>query len=772
MSSIENHMSLVAILEGTWLRPELRFAFGWGAKLNGVAAQTWVKNLPGRRWDKEQGCWFITGTGGHPDRAFAARGIAVDFSQAEGDLSGLTELEPLWRPEVRYSKKFPDHAFVYPRLAGFEKVSGILGPGAVWEKARQRFQVRLTDLIDAEGNPKRGLQSADRAIEPAARLRAARELPAAVAESARYLASTTGFDPEDGDNPVLSKTAKHHIDIVSQHTGRLPEWFGLALYPFQECGAYAAAAGFNMLCDEPGLGKTRSALAAAAITGSKRVLVLCPPLVLTNWAREASTALGPGIRARRRSGPRVKPQPQAVRRPGKRTPKQPDPYGTVIVRPGRKVPEFPDDGVLIVAYSLITARPELLDQVVQWGADAVLVDESHYLRTWTSGRGSVVRRLAATIDGLRLPMTGTPMLSNPAELANQMAISGHLDPVFGGASNYLERFTREDPFGGRKPVKRELKHLRAVMDSEVWTRRNKGDVLLSLPGKLRAVRMVEVDNRAFEKAHDELYEKLELWVDEHRAEHGNSPDEETVRSYARSNVGLLSPLRRAAGMSKVPAAIEIITDWMEQTTSFDPAGEPVYERPLVVWAHHHEVLAALRDAIPEGMSAAVIDGSTTSDERARLADEFQAGRIGVLICSIIAAGFGITLTRGSDAIFVETDWTPAHISQAEDRNNRIGQVSRVTATTLIAPDTLDLQVRAVLRNKAETLNEVVVGADNNVARSDLTQGSDGAMWETTPEEEALAAELPDKHAIIVRIVEDILRERAKKPARGKKKIAV
>jgi SWI/SNF-related matrix-associated actin-dependent regulator 1 of chromatin subfamily A len=99
----------------------------------------------------------------------------------------------------------------------------------------------------------------------------------------------------------------------------------------------------------------------------------------------------------------------------------------------------------------------------------------------------------------------------------------------------------------------------------------------------------------------------------------------------------------------------------------------------------------------------------------RLVDDFQAGKIPVLVCSISAAGVGITLTKASDMLFVETDWTPALITQAEDRCHRIGQEKHVICTTLIASGTLDEHIQSVLRKKAQILDAVMAGGDHAVA---------------------------------------------------------
>jgi len=72
---------------------------------------------------------------------------------------------------------------------------------------------------------------------------------------------------------------------VPEHL-EVPDWFELPLYPYQATGAIEVAAGRRLLADAPGVGKTRTALAAAAILRSRRTLVVCPPVVVTHWARE------------------------------------------------------------------------------------------------------------------------------------------------------------------------------------------------------------------------------------------------------------------------------------------------------------------------------------------------------------------------------------------------------------------------------------------------------------------------------------------------------
>jgi hypothetical protein len=750
----------VAYLLGTRNNPYIEFTFNYGAKTaRGTDLVKWVKQLPDRRWNQDTKSWTITGVGNRPDEAFAAAGIRVDFSRCEGTLAGVTTLSEVWSPLWQRSQAFPGEALIRPRLVGANALWERIGGGLVWDKKRERFSVMLMDLLDIHGNPKKrfALDPAGHAVAIAQRTRP--NVPDNVRDAARQLAVHSGVDPDQQEQKHLSVDAQSLIDTVATHTGYIPDWFGLDLFPFQRCGVYAAAAGHSYLADEPGLGKTRQGLGVMALHGFERAVIVCPPLVLTNWGRETVAALAPGMThipvppappvKLTKKGKVIKPR--AIK-------KDAFPAWLQVIYPTAKVTELPDSGVVIVADSLLSSRPELLQELIAWGPTVMLADEVHRLKTWTTDRGVAVRRLATAVQargGLSVPLTGTPLLASSPELANQLQISGHLGPIFGGASHYLEKFALRNQFGGWGSRKRAMPELNQLLYGHCWVRRNKAEVLKQLPKKWRVTRYVDVPTTLFTKAHEKLYETIGGWVKQ-MLEDGHELTDEVIKQYTSDNIGLISPMRVAAGVSKVPAAIDYINDWMESTTRTEN-GKKIYDRPLVVWTHHLDVMNALLEATPAGKwEYGIITGATPAAGRAAMADKYQAGEIGVLYASIQAAGFGITLTRGSDSLFVETDWTNASISQAEDRQWRIGQVNPVIATTLISRDTLDVSIRAVQRNKGELLNIVTPGGDNNVADASARLHVEGGVYEEIPEEEMDPAMPKNQFEIVERIVRDVV----------------
>lgn len=704
--------TMEATLTGTPLAPVLQIRFAYGAALPvGGSAQEWCQSLPDRWFEGAIKTWCVAGTGNRPSRVLAQAGVVWKVDP-DSELVGTVDLDDLWRPVLKLSRSWSDTALVYPRLAGYTRIRQMVGPAASWDQKARRFEVRITDLVDEEGNVPKGLQGPSHLLpEMAQRIR---DRIGPVHPAALELSVSSGVD-HPGDT-TLGERARELIETLKADTGlSLPDDFGLALYPYQEAGAYATAGGVLGLNDEPGLGKTRTALAAAAIYEAGRILVICPPLVLLNWAREASIALTPIF---------TRLYGEHFARTGPKT--NPDPAWTTVVRPGRKVPEFPEHGVLMVADSLLAARPELAKEVLAWSPQAVICDEVHRLGNWSTARGSAVRRLTGATDGISLALTGTPMQAKPTELANQLAITGSLERDFCSARAFLETYTREDHFGGRAPIKKNLPDLGRLLKQGPIVRRLKSVVLPQLPKKTRALMPVSISTRAFDTAHRELEEKVKDWLLEYQDQHGRPAEEDAVREWAKTNVGLISPLRVAAGRAKVPAAVELISAIMEETAQ-NRSEDGGYADPIIVWAHHSEVLKDLLEAMPDKWPTAVIDGSVPADQRTLIADRFQAGEIAVLFCSVIAAGFGITLTRGCNSYFVETDWTPANIAQAEDRQARIGQTRPVLVTTLVAEETLDPHIRAVLASKEENLDAVLPGSDHRVTHVGAVWREDGTL---------------------------------------------
>lgn len=688
----------IAYLTGTYRRPLLRLKFARRDGLkDGTALIDWVKALPGRRWNPEERAWDVVGIGKDPERTLKRAGFSIDTDTLAGDasLSDVWNLDDLVDPILKLSSKRPSVVLVRPRLAGFEIARGRLGPGAKWDRKTGRFEMPVTDVLTAAGKPKPGLIIDPRAIQAA---KEARSRGVAISNAAELAGAKD-----------IAEAGAAGTDTIAK-VGDLPKWFGeeagLSLYPYQRAGAIAAAGGHYLLADEPGLGKSYQALAAVAIRGrGQRLLIISPPVALTHWAREVEVS---GMLGNIGAG---KPLAAAGQ--------------VAVITAKRKEPELPARGVVVVSDSLVSSRPALAQALANWVPTDLIVDEVHRHKTWESARATAVRELAQEVRGLRVAISGTPMFANPVELASPLAITGQLDPIFGGYSAFVSTYARQNHFKAWVANKKELPELRRIFDQAVWVRRRKDDVV-DLPPMVRQEVMVDVDLSGFRKAHREVARKVSDWLEDFVENEGRLPDEDEVGAYARVSIALTSMLRRAAGLTKVNTATEWIIEWTAANPAQpDAEGNLVFDRPLVVWTHHRAVTEAMAKAVPAAVGGAkTIIGGTSQDERSAIVDDFQAGKVPVLVASITAAGVGITLTRSSDALFVETDWTPALVQQSERRINRIGSTRSAILRTMVAPGTLDERVQKVLATKAELLTTLMgEGQDVSVVDFDADEGT-------------------------------------------------
>lgn len=447
-------------------------------------------------------------------------------------------------------------------------------------------------------------------------------------------------------------------------------------FPYQLHGACRAAwDGHTLIADEPGLGKTIQALLAARMMNAHRILIICPPILITNWEKET-----------RRTG-------NAEHINGE----------IITITAGTKNPDtLPDTGYVIVSDAIVSTRRTIDPLLDSWGADLLIVDEAHRFKTPTTRRTKAVTRVAKTTSQ-QILLTGTPIVSSPLDVLPLLRILGKLETIAPSGRAFIDEYTIPAPWkGGRLPIKAKLPHLHQMLEDYVWTRRTKSDVLTDLPVKLRTVHHVTPDGTGIRDAYADVTEKIDTWLTKHPA-----PSEDDISELVGDALPFVSQLRRATGLAKIPAAI----DWIGTHLDGAPG------QPLIVWTIHRDVTTALVDQLTAerpGTAVRVLDGGTGHDARAEAVEAFQDGRVDVLVAQIVAAGVGLTLTRGSTALFAETDWTPANVVQAEDRQHRIGQTRPVQVTTLIAEGTLDARIHAVLGRTIDVLDDLTPGSDHTV----------------------------------------------------------
>lgn len=311
----------------------------------------------------------------------------------------------------------------------------------------------------------------------------------------------------------------------------------------------------------------------------------------------------------------------------------------------------------------------------------VIADEAHALKGAVSKTTRVARfrKMAYSAKGHRgriFLLTATPMLNRPMELWNVLACGGMAYEAFGK----FEEFTHnaggsKGRFGYEWDPRNMNKGLIAKQLGTVALRRLKSDVLSQLPAKTHTWMPISV--RALLAGHEleALMAAEELEV---LAETGLPDFEKT------------SQARALLAKAKIPAMLEVIESFEEQNT------------PLVVFSAHRAPI----DTLKARKGWAVITGDTSAEERTATVASFQAGQLKGVALTIAAGGVAITLTHASNALFVDSSWTPAIDAQAEDRIHRIGQESACQYIHMMADSKLDEHVKKLHGKKSEFLQAV------------------------------------------------------------------
>ncbi|PPF23126.1 DEAD/DEAH box helicase [Rathayibacter rathayi] len=675
-AAVENPPTGYAELDGTIAYPRLRMTFNGFMRhrtQTRVTMLDWVRGLPGRAFDAKTKSWTVTGLGENPEQILVDAGVQVIYPTGDHPLAIVTSINQLVTPVAMLA---PNRRTVWVRhrFLGFDLTRERVGVAATYDKKSGRLNMPVADVLD-RGTVRCGVVFPENVIQRA--IEAHSDSPAV--PGAEQLAATLGSAVTQADVP-------QEIRDAAAIVGHLPAWFGVTLMGHQVPGTLAVAAGHTALCDSPGVGKTYSFIAAAAVLRSERTLVICPPVVLTNWGRE-------------------------IEMTGLATIEE-----IATFRAGRKEPTLDGKKVVVVADSLLVTRPAVVDRIRAWAPTIAGYDEAHRAKTIGGKRSEAVLDLVTSVPGLRrVAITGTPMLAGPQDLIPILEFTGHLSCVFGGPSAFLNRYCRQDRYGKWHARKQHLPELLDLLRKHVWVRRTKERVLPNLPAVRRRAILLDVDLKPYRAAHAEIIETITKWVEEFHSTYKRLPSHVAVRpgrdgpideivEYAQESLRFVSLLQQAAGLLKVPTAVERILEHVAATSEAGPNGYPVYPEPLVVWIHHRTVLDGITTALTEEkVPHGVIVGATSDKDKNLAVDRYQAGQLPVLVCGITAAGVGVTLTRGANSCFAELAWTPALIGQAIDRQHRIGQQNAITADFLIALGTIDEHMQRVLERKGEIL---------------------------------------------------------------------
>lgn len=439
-------------------------------------------------------------------------------------------------------------------------------------------------------------------------------------------------------------------------------------FPYQKAGIEHIVTHRNtLLGDEMGLGKTIEAIGTLNFSKPENVLILCPASLKLNWLNEIKKWLTIQYNV----------------------------YSDDDIYMDMKKPY-----IYVTNYDRLSKYENKLLNI-KW--EMAFLDEGHYIKNSKSKRTKIALKLGKNIQR-KILMTGTPVLNRPQELYTLLKFLDH--PFGNNYRAFMNKFVVADSFGNAVEY-RNLDYLDRTLRRDIMIRRKKEDVLKDLPDKtetvltldssllpaeLRAQNQEIVDKYNEQKAElIGLKEQLKL-AESEEVKKSLKEQIQNLQKGAFGTIGVMAKIRHETALHKLKYSKEIIDNILDS------------EDQLIIYAHHRDVIEQLLKMYPESRA---IYGGMSNKEKQKNIDDFNNKEYRIIVLSIKAAGLGITLTSAHVGLFLELDWTPSNIHQAEDRMHRIGQRENVSIYMLVFDKSIDSYIANMIVEKQDIIDSSI-----------------------------------------------------------------
>lgn len=304
----------------------------------------------------------------------------------------------------------------------------------------------------------------------------------------------------------------------------------------------------------------------------------------------------------------------------------------------------------------------------------LILDEGHVLTNRNTRRSRAAVYLASCAERV-IVATGTPVWNMPSDLWNILAIVA--PGAFGGYHDFCQRYAAPvpTPYGNKYTGISNGEELSQRL-TEVMIRRRWVDVERDLPPITRNV--ITLDLSLADRR------KLDIRAESLR----KSEKTNTAAELARYREAL-SHLKCGLGIEEAKKCVAL--------------GEP-----CVLWCWHKETADNLVDRlVSEGVEALAIHGDVPVNRREKIIDHWKSLPNAVLVATMTVGQVGIDLSHSHTPIFVEIDYTPAMVSQAEMRTFKAGHPMNITY--IVADHFADRKIAEALFRKLEASEPVSLG---------------------------------------------------------------
>ena len=424
----------------------------------------------------------------------------------------------------------------------------------------------------------------------------------------------------------------------------------MELFEYQKQGIeFLVSKHGGMLLDEQGLGKTVQALKACEKVDPQVLVIVCPAIMRGTWSHHVANLMPANIQ------------------------------------------------VVINSYEWYVKLDNYksLLKSIKGKRVAVIVDESHYIKTPTSKRTKTVQHLLS-LDNIvfKVLLTGTPVTRDVDDLYTQLKVfyPDFCKSIFEYRKKYMNcihSYFGDVYKGFKNEYSRQeiIKYLKSCS-----LRRTKKSAGLNLPSIIRTPVYIDINKKIAKES---------LSILDYATKVINGVDDYTTyKTDLSEEASHIASIRKALGVAKVPQVLQYVEHLLQSGIT-----------KLVLFGVHVDVVNLIYESLKEKykeIKTHRIIGATTSTQREKIINEFQELETPqILVANMIACGVGVTLTKSHTVLFAELDFTPSNIMQAEARVHRITQEHIVNSIFMIANESLDAKILDLIKDKLKVIKDVL-----------------------------------------------------------------
>lgn len=441
-----------------------------------------------------------------------------------------------------------------------------------------------------------------------------------------------------------------------------------------------------IIANQPGLGKTTSVIAASVIGKFKKVLVICPASLKSNWRRELINFVSPDEIGIVNSDKWVNDKKYTI-------------INYDILDRYYKIPTEElieevktNDGIKIVKTEVKSTKSSIIEEarrnskLLTENFDLVIIDEAHKLSNNTSNRYKVILDFVkrSKIEDIYL-MTGTPITNRPLNFLNILTLIEH--ELSKDWEFYVTSYCDGKQITPKKTGKKiwitsgssNLDELKEKV-KDCYIRKTKEDIP-NMVTKTVVERYYDL-NPFEEKEYNSVWEKYE-------ESQFNMENYELNKDLIEGTL-----LRMKISEFMIPRTIELANEILED-------GEKVF----IGCVFNSEI-----DALKEyyGDKAVIYKGGMLTKQKDKSEKMFMEDpKTKVFIGNIIASGVGLNLTAASKMVINSIPYVPGDLEQLIDRIHRLTQTKDVYAYIQLFNNTISERIWETIIRKQIIIDSVI-----------------------------------------------------------------